>query len=43
MAPIVGGTIEIISNYDGSKTFTFDCVDDAGFKITGTITTKPAN
>lgn len=43
MAPIVGGTIEIISNYDGSKTFTFDCVDDAGFKITGTVTTKPTN
>ena len=43
MAPIVGGTIEIISNYDGSKTFTFDCVDDAGFKITGTVTTTPTN
>lgn len=43
MAPIVDGTIEIISNYDGSKTFTFDCVDDAGFKITGTVTTKPTN
>ena len=40
MAPIVGGTINVESNDDGSKTFTFDCVDDAGFKITGTVRTK---
>lgn len=41
MAPIVGGTIDIKSNADGSKTITLDCVDDAGFKIRGTITTMP--
>lgn len=43
MAPIVGGTIDVKNNDDGSVTFTFDCVDDAGFKITGTVTTTPTN
>ena len=37
-APIVAGTIEIVSNADGSVTFTFDCVDDAGNKISGSVT-----
>lgn len=40
MAPIVGGTIDVKSNDDGTKTITFDCVDDAGYKITGSVTTK---
>ena len=40
MAPIVGGTIDVKSNDDGTKTITFDCVDDAGYRITGTATTK---
>lgn len=37
-APIVAGTIEIASNGDGTKTFTFDCLDDAGNKISGSVT-----
>ena len=41
MAPIFDGTINVSFNDDGSKTFTFDCVDDAGHKITGTVTTAP--
>lgn len=39
-APIVGGTITIVFNEDGSKSVTLDCVDDAGNKITGTILAK---
>jgi hypothetical protein len=42
MAPIVDGTISVKSNDDGSKTIVLDCVDDAGHKIKGTVTTKPA-
>lgn len=38
MAPITGGTIDVTFNADGTKTFTFDCVDDAGNAITGSIT-----
>ena len=41
MAPIVDGTINVTFNEDGTKTFTFDCVDDAGHKITGSVTTEP--
>lgn len=37
-APLIDGTIEIVSNADGSLTFTFDCVDDAGNKISGSVT-----
>jgi hypothetical protein len=37
-APLIDGTIEIVSNADGSVTFTFDCVDDAGNKISGSVT-----
>lgn len=37
-APFIDGTIEIVSNADGSVTFTFDCVDDAGNKISGSVT-----
>lgn len=39
VAPIVDGTINVRSNDNGSKTITFDCVDDAGFHITGSVTT----
>ena len=38
MAPIMDGTIDISLNSDGSSKFIFDCVDDAGNKITGTVT-----
>ena len=41
MAPIIDGTINVTFNEDGSKTFTLDCVDDAGHKITGSVTTEP--
>lgn len=41
MAPIFNGTIDVTFNDDGSKTFTFDCVDDAGHKITGSVTSTP--
>ena len=37
-APLAGGTIEFVFNEDGSKTVVLDCVDDAGNKITGTVT-----
>ena len=39
-APIVGGTITVVFNEDGSKSVILDCVDDAGHKITGTILAK---
>ena len=38
-APIYGGTVDIVKNDDGSRTFIFDCTDDAGVKITGTMKT----
>lgn len=38
--PLSGGTVDIVKNDDGSRTFTFDCTDDAGHKITGTMVTK---
>ena len=42
-APLAGGTIEFVFNEDGSQTVVLDCVDDAGNKITGTVTgTLPA-
>lgn len=37
MAPIVDGNIDISLNADGSSSFVFDCVDDAGNKLTGTV------
>lgn len=37
-APMVGGTITIKANDGGGYTFTFNTVDDAGNKITGTYT-----
>lgn len=39
VAPIVDGTITVQSNDNGTKTITLDCVDDAGFRITGTVIT----
>ena len=41
MAPLVGGTINITINDDGSNTITLDCVDDLGYKITGTVNAMP--
>ncbi len=37
-APILDGTVECVFNEDGSKTIVLDCVDDAGNKIAGTVT-----
>lgn len=37
MAPIMDGSVDIVLNDDGTTSFTFDCVDDAGHKIKGTI------
>lgn len=37
MAPIMDGSVDIVLNEDGTTSFTFDCVDDAGHKIKGTI------
>ncbi len=36
--PIFDGTVECVFNEDGSKTIVLDCVDDAGNKIAGTVT-----
>lgn len=38
VAPISTGTITIACNTDGTETFTFNCEDDKGNKITGTLT-----
>lgn len=38
MAPIVKGSVDIVHNADGTNSFTFDCLDDAGHKITGYVT-----
>lgn len=38
VAPISTGTITIACNADGTETFTFNCEDDKGNKITGTLT-----
>lgn len=35
--PIYSGTITITDNGAGSKIFTFDCLDDKGYAITGSI------
>ncbi|MBE6202498.1 MAG: hypothetical protein E7135_02425 [Rikenellaceae bacterium] len=40
MAPITDGEIKI-EYVDGGYTITFDCVDDAGHKITGTVVANP--
>ena len=36
-APLVEGSIDISHEADGTVTFTYDCVDDAGNKVVGTI------
>lgn len=36
-APLVEGSIDISREADGTVTFTYDCVDDAGNKVVGTI------
>lgn len=38
MAPLMEGTITVVLNDDGTQTYTFDCKDDQGYKITGTVT-----
>ena len=40
LAPITDGEIKI-ERTDSGYTITFDCVDDAGYKITGTIVANP--
>ena len=41
MVPICGGTITVTLNGDGTETYTFDCEDDQGYKITGSVTANP--
>ena len=38
MAPLTYGTVNFVIDEDGTRTITLDCEDDAGNKITGTIT-----
>lgn len=38
MAPIVDGTITITAGANGAMTIAYDCVDDNGNKITGSVT-----
>jgi len=42
MAPIMSGKINISKGDEGSTIFGFDCSDDAGHKISGTVTTSEA-
>ncbi|MBQ8205696.1 MAG: BACON domain-containing protein [Alistipes sp.] len=41
MAPLTEGTITVTLNGDGTQTYTFDCKDDIGNKITGSVTATP--
>ena len=41
MAPLTDGTVTVTLNADGTETYTFDCKDDQGYKITGTVTANP--
>lgn len=41
MAPLTEGTITVTLNGDGTQTYTFDCTDDIGNKITGSVTATP--
>jgi len=43
MVPLMEGTITVTFNSDGSQTFEFDCRDDQGYKITGTVTGNPGS
>ncbi len=40
-APLTEGTITVTLNSDGTQTYTFDCTDDIGNKITGSVTATP--
>ncbi len=41
MAPLTEGTVTVTLNGDGTQTYTFDCKDDMGNKITGSVTATP--
>ena len=41
MAPLTEGTVTVTLNGDGTQTYTFDCKDDIGNKITGSVTATP--
>ncbi len=41
MAPLTEGTVTVTLNDDGTQTYTFDCTDDIGNKITGSVTATP--
>ncbi len=41
MAPLTEGTVTVTLNGDGTQTYTFDCKDDEGNKITGSVTATP--
>lgn len=41
MAPLTEGTVTVTLNSDGTQTYTFDCADDQGNKITGSVTASP--
>ncbi len=41
MAPLTEGTVTVTLNGDGTQTYTFDCKDDVGNKITGSVTATP--
>jgi hypothetical protein len=36
--PFYSGSITIADNGNGTSTFTFDCVDDGGYSIKGSVT-----
>ena len=40
-APLTEGTVTVTLNGDGTQTYTFDCTDDQGYKITGSVTANP--
>ena len=39
--PLTEGTVTVTLNGDGTQTYTFDCTDDQGYKITGSVTANP--
>lgn len=41
--PFYSGSITIADNGNGTSTFTFDCVDDGGYSITGSVTASVAD
>ena len=40
-APLTEGTVTVTLNSDGTQTYTLDCLDDQGNKITGSVTASP--